>query len=486
MDRTVDLTSHGDGVAMLVTGAEVYGVAAVQRHLVEAFGRMHTISLGPGGHFDDLRASPAGDRVHRVDGLSSWSADGGAVSVAASMPAMIRDARRTARALVPELQARNIRVVHVHWLPQAVVGTFLRRAGFTVVWHLHNSSAPGASAGARRRVNHKIAARGCDHLLAVSEYVADSWRQAGPDITVIHNGAEPLAEANDHGQSGGVESPTARSVAGAPTRSAGIGGEDAASAKPPDVERAGRQSEAMVLRPEPGSSSTPVEPNAVGSAGPTTAAGASKGENGERQKGRDPMGRTDAAIRCLSAGRLEPDKGHHVAIGAVAAAVERGFDVALDIAGGPMVESPYVKALLAQAQSAGLVADVEIPSPTDRVRLLGHVEDLRARHRDYHVGFQNRLSPEPCSVWVAEALVDGLPLIASANGGTPELVDDGTTGLLVKPDSIDEAAAALISLLENPKRRTAMADEARANQAERSLATQLQKTAELHQRLLRQ
>jgi colanic acid/amylovoran biosynthesis glycosyltransferase len=47
---------------------------------------------------------------------------------------------------------------------------------------------------------------------------------------------------------------------------------------------------------------------------------------------------------------------------------------------------------------------------------------------------------------VCETLVDGLPLVASANGGTPELVADGVTGYLYPPGDAQALAQRLIQL----------------------------------------
>jgi glycosyltransferase involved in cell wall biosynthesis len=150
-------------------------------------------------------------------------------------------------------------------------------------------------------------------------------------------------------------------------------------------------------------------------------------------------------VRCVIAGRLEHDKGHHLAIEAVLAARQRGLAVELDIFGGPLEENPYAGELRAQAAEA-----------RGAIRFMGFCADLRARHGDYTLGLQCRISPEPCSMWVCETLVDGLPLIASDAGGTPELVDDGATGVLFPSGDARELTVRLLEVAADRGRLDAM------------------------------
>ena len=61
---------------------------------------------------------------------------------------------------------------------------------------------------------------------------------------------------------------------------------------------------------------------------------------------------------------------------------------------------------------------------------------------------------------VCEAMACGLPVVATAVDGTPEIVDEPATGLLVQPHDIDGIAAALSRLLDDPALRAQMGAEA--------------------------
>jgi len=52
---------------------------------------------------------------------------------------------------------------------------------------------------------------------------------------------------------------------------------------------------------------------------------------------------------------------------------------------------------------------------------------------------------------IIEAMRTGLPVVASAVGGIPELVEDGVTGILLREPSPEAVAAALKTLLDNPE-----------------------------------
>jgi glycosyltransferase involved in cell wall biosynthesis len=67
-------------------------------------------------------------------------------------------------------------------------------------------------------------------------------------------------------------------------------------------------------------------------------------------------------------------------------------------------------------------------------------------------------------IGVLEALACGVPQVATAVGGTPEVVV-GETGLLVPPADPRALAEAAVELLRDPARRAALAAASRARHA---------------------
>ena len=52
----------------------------------------------------------------------------------------------------------------------------------------------------------------------------------------------------------------------------------------------------------------------------------------------------------------------------------------------------------------------------------------------------------------------GLPVVATRVGGIPELVEDGVTGILVKPGCSEELGRAITELLTNPEKANRMGE----------------------------
>jgi glycosyltransferase involved in cell wall biosynthesis len=86
---------------------------------------------------------------------------------------------------------------------------------------------------------------------------------------------------------------------------------------------------------------------------------------------------------------------------------------------------------------------------------------------------------------VLEAMAAGLPVVATAVGGTPELVIDGKTGLLVPPRDPAALAQAILALLTEPDLAQRLGENGRLRVADQFTIRQMvQQTEQLYQRLL--
>lgn len=90
-------------------------------------------------------------------------------------------------------------------------------------------------------------------------------------------------------------------------------------------------------------------------------------------------------------------------------------------------------------------------------------------------------SAEGMPLVILEAMAQGKPVVATAVGGTPELVVDGETGLLVPPGDVDALADALAQLLGDPGQRRRMGDAGRVRaEREFSLAASTRRVLSLY------
>jgi glycosyltransferase involved in cell wall biosynthesis len=78
----------------------------------------------------------------------------------------------------------------------------------------------------------------------------------------------------------------------------------------------------------------------------------------------------------------------------------------------------------------------------DAIRWLGYREDVRRLLPAFDVYLNTSIS-EGVSVTILEAMAAGVPVVATAVGGTPEVVVSGRTGFLVGSRDVPACAAAL-------------------------------------------
>jgi len=102
-----------------------------------------------------------------------------------------------------------------------------------------------------------------------------------------------------------------------------------------------------------------------------------------------------------------------------------------------------------------------------RVEFTGWTDDVSEAMRGATVAaFPSRLG-EGSPVAVIEAMMAGLPVVATDVGGTREIIEDGVTGWLVPPGNLPALAARLDRILGNPDAARAVAERGRAAARER-------------------
>lgn len=155
----------------------------------------------------------------------------------------------------------------------------------------------------------------------------------------------------------------------------------------------------------------------------------------DRAAARRALGLPDHCLAIGSVGRLDPVKDHAGLIEAFAEVSEDPRAVLLIIGEGPF--RPELERLI---ESRGLAG---------RVRLLGERHDVPQVLAALDVFVLSSLG-EGIANAILEAMATGLPVIATRVGGNPELVVEGSTGLLIPSRSPRALAAALRRYLEEP------------------------------------
>jgi glycosyltransferase involved in cell wall biosynthesis len=85
---------------------------------------------------------------------------------------------------------------------------------------------------------------------------------------------------------------------------------------------------------------------------------------------------------------------------------------------------------------------------------------------------------------VIDAMALGIPPIAFAVGGLPEVIEDGKSGLLVPPGDVQAFARAAADLITNETLRAKLGEGARLRAREFDAKRMIERTAEVYQRVI--
>jgi glycosyltransferase involved in cell wall biosynthesis len=193
---------------------------------------------------------------------------------------------------------------------------------------------------------------------------------------------------------------------------------------------------------------------------------------GDRAAARAELGLDDDAFVVAVLGRVSAWKGQ-------------------DVLARALAEPP-----LASIGAIGLVAGEPWPGADRPAAELERLrEQLGLGERLRSVGFQADIGmllgavdavavpstrPDPFPNAALEAAAAGVPVVAAAHGGLPEMLRDGETGLLVQPGDPAALAAALCSLADDPDRAQAMGVAAATDVAARFSAERMLGAVQAH------
>ena len=175
---------------------------------------------------------------------------------------------------------------------------------------------------------------------------------------------------------------------------------------------------------------------------------------------------------------LQPWKGQDIFLRAIAKVRTRYRDpFRVVVAGGaPEGFEDYPERLKELSKELGI---------SDLVEFSGHVRDIFGLLTETDVAVHASVEPEPFGRVIAEAMISGVAVIATAGGGAAEIVQHERTGLHVSMGDADGMADAIERLLRDPELRRSLGQRAREF-ALREFSPELhgEKVMELYRRVL--
>ncbi|MCK0118391.1 glycosyltransferase [Isoptericola sp. S6320L] len=143
-------------------------------------------------------------------------------------------------------------------------------------------------------------------------------------------------------------------------------------------------------------------------------------------------------------GRVSPTKGQLELVRALPAVLARYPRATVRVVGGALFGAgDHAREVRTEAERLGVDAHVE---------WAGHVESPAEELDRFDVCVHASPVPEPFGQVVVEAMVRGVPVVATRAGGVPEILShpDGDLGVLVETGDVDALAAGVLAVLDDP------------------------------------
>lgn len=178
--------------------------------------------------------------------------------------------------------------------------------------------------------------------------------------------------------------------------------------------------------------------------------------------------------------RLQKWKGTEVFLRAASRLAAEIPQIHFVVVGGALYgrEEEYARLLIGLADSLGL---------STKVRFTGYVSDPLSIMASCDVVAHCSLKPDPFPTVVLEGMMLERAVVATRTGGAEEAIDDGRTGVLVKPGDVAALTEAIGTLARSSDQRARLGDAARKEALSRFGAKRMaQEFENLYERLIRE
>lgn len=176
----------------------------------------------------------------------------------------------------------------------------------------------------------------------------------------------------------------------------------------------------------------------------------------------------DVIFVCVA--RFEPVKNHDLLIRAFARAWRDCPKAHLLLVGDGELRSKLER----QVEALHLESQVHFLGIRSDIGSILNASDVYAFASDH----------EGSPLSVMEAMAAGLPIVGTSVGGVPEMVPDGSVGLLTKARDSDSLTASMISMYDDAERRAVLASNAAEHAARFDVARMAEAYAGLYSKLL--
>lgn len=150
-------------------------------------------------------------------------------------------------------------------------------------------------------------------------------------------------------------------------------------------------------------------------------------------------------FRIGAIGNIDPVKGFDTLVIAAGIVTRQAGDAVFEIVG-----SDRSADLRNERELKTLIDELAL---SEKVVLSGFCEDIPAKLATFDL-FVSSSRSESFGFVIAEAMLAGLPVVATATEGAKEIISDPSVGIIVPVDSPEQLAAAILALLHDHEKRS--------------------------------